>query len=327
MSLPGLPVHDLAINPGMPSLPRPAGGAFRPQRIASATEGRLPVARERDDAARPVHLPDVPREDLGDLLQHRVPGICSEPVLVALLERQEEVLPRQHHVVALEVVCVDALDRRLRPLHPGFGAVRVLRDDPELPVQESDADLHGYPHPVRRIVAGGEIRSLPAAHLHPGRCDVALPARISQIDVGRRGPEVADLSIECAPASDPLLIHEVVLLVHDPCGGEHLGLILGPGPLLVEGLEHPREEHPVHGGIYEIVGDMVPRSESGTEMGVIVRRPYKAVAGASVHQKDVEYAPVALDALVRLAADGPPGIVRRKIPGRLPLRGTASAFG
>ena len=88
---------------------------------------------------QPIHLPNVPDDDVRDFSEefHRRGHV--EARFERFLERLEEIDPGDQEVIALKFVAVTGFDGAACPTKPVAAAVRVFVDEAEFPVEDADA--------------------------------------------------------------------------------------------------------------------------------------------------------------------------------------------
>ena len=86
----------------------------------------LVVATVRHDTFQPVHLPDVPRDDVGDVVDRLRQRVFAELGTVVFHKRGKHGFTGDEQAVALPFVGIDALESFLRGFQPFAGSSRVF---------------------------------------------------------------------------------------------------------------------------------------------------------------------------------------------------------
>ena len=93
--------------------------------------------------AEAVHLPEVPRDDFGKLLQQRCVGLAAVAGLIVVDKRVEQILACQEQAVALPLIAVGSLEGETHLRKPLLVAQLLLADYAELSVEQAHALADG----------------------------------------------------------------------------------------------------------------------------------------------------------------------------------------
>ena len=179
---------------------------------------------------QPVHLPHIPRNDIGNVVDRLTQRVMAELCAVILNKGIEHRLAGQQQAIALPLVGVYALVGFLRGFQPLACGDGVFSHYAQLAVEQAYALAKRNEHPCGGIVAADDVGCLAAGDFKTGIAHVILP----RFPFGK-----GYLALGCFPsvrtvfsrifhiehtfAAKPRLINEVVLRIAHPRGGEHLG--------------------------------------------------------------------------------------------------------
>ena len=130
---------------------------------------------ERYRPGQPVHLPEVPADDVDHFPQEPNVRLCLEPSLIVLDHRIQYIHPRNQQVVPLKLIAIGALERPQRPFKPFSVIGGVLIYYPQLTVQNADAVLDGDDFARGGIIAGDHIGRLAAGDFKAFGIHIGFP--------------------------------------------------------------------------------------------------------------------------------------------------------
>ena len=186
---------------------------------------------------QPIHLPDVPGDDVCDFLIFRSGWFPFPPLPQVLLKGHQQVDPGDQYIIPLELISIGGPKRPHRPLQPFFFRLGILTHHPQLPVQQAAPLPDGYGLAGLHVISADQIGRFAAGDLQPPGIHIALPLLpLGKLHCGRRRPIFEEHLFRAKP-------HLVGIVVHHPAhpqGGKHLGVLPGSRRLLLHSLPRPR---------------------------------------------------------------------------------------
>ena len=194
----------------------------------------------RDRTRKPVHLPDIPGNNIRHLKIFGKRRLSFEPRLQILLKSHQQIDAGNQYIVALKFIPVGRFQRSVRPFQPIFFSCRELIDDPELPVKDTDAVFNRDRLSALHVITRCKVGGLSASNFHAPGIDVLLPGffRRNFYMFRRLIPLKKHIRV-----IKPNLIRVIVHLFHDPQRSKHFRMLFCPQRLLFHRFARPCFDH------------------------------------------------------------------------------------
>ena len=224
-----------------------------------------------DGTRQAVHLPNVPDNDVDELLPLRLRWLPLPAGLQILLEGHQQIDAGNQHIIPLELKPIGHLKRPDRPLQPFRLILRVLIDHTQLSIQQADA-LGDRDHLARlHIIAADQIGCLAAGDLQPLGVHILFPVLLRRENHRWSWPALAE---EHLADAEPHLVCVVVHFPADPKRGEHLRVLAGPFRLLLHRFPGAGLDDTGIGTSDQVRGDCLVPLISRTEGAIGIGRPH-----------------------------------------------------